>query len=145
MALFDIFKKKKEETKKPKKKEVKVKAEKKPKALDKKKSDKVKKTSVSKERAPGFAYRILKQPHITEKATDLAGKNKYVFRVWPNANKIEIKRAVQNLYGVGVLNVRIVNIPPKKRKLGKIEGQRKGYKKAIVKVKEGQKIELMPR
>jgi len=91
------------------------------------------------------SYSILKGPHITEKATDLSEKGNYVFKVYPNANKIEIKKAVESLYGVNVVSVRIINIPKKKRRLGRTEGFRSGYKKAIVCVKEGQKIELMPR
>lgn len=88
---------------------------------------------------------ILKSLHITEKATDLVKKNQYVFRVVPKANKTEIKKAIESLYGVDVLNVKIINIPKKQRRLGKQIGWRKGYKKTIVKIKEGQKIEVLPR
>lgn len=91
------------------------------------------------------AYRILKQAHITEKATYLAEEDQYIFRVYPKANKTEIKKAVEHVYGVNVLSVRIINVPSKKRRLGRIEGKRSGYKKAIVKIKSGQKIELLPR
>ncbi len=93
----------------------------------------------------GEAYRVLKTPHITEKATDLVEKNQYVFKVWPRANKVEIKKAIRDLYGVDVTNVNIINVPSKKRRLGKISGWRDGYKKAIVRIKEGQKIEVLPR
>jgi len=89
--------------------------------------------------------KILISPHITEKVTDLAKKNQYVFRICPKANKVEIKKAVENFYGVDVLDVRIIKIPPKQRRLGRISGWKKGYKKAIVKIKEGQKIEMVPR
>lgn len=91
------------------------------------------------------AYRILETPHVTEKATDFIAKNKYVFKVFPQANKVEIKKAIESFYGVDVLNVKIINIPPKKRRLGKQKGWREGYKKAIVRIKEGQKIEVLPR
>jgi large subunit ribosomal protein L23 len=90
-------------------------------------------------------YRILRAPHITEKATALAGKNQYVFKVWPKANKTEIKKAIESLYEVDVLDIKIINIPAKRRRLGRISGWRKGYKKAIVRIKEGQKIEVLPR
>lgn len=93
----------------------------------------------------GQAYRILKTPHVTEKATDLAAKNQYVFNVLPRANKVEIGKAIESLYGVDVLNVKIINIPPKRRRLGKQKGWREGYKKAIVRIKKGQKIEVLPR
>ncbi len=96
-----------------------------------------------------FAYRILKSPHITEKATDLVEKNQYVFRVFPDVNKTEIKKTVEDLYGVEVERVNIIHNPAKKRRLGRTggwrEGLEKGYKKAIVKIKKGQKIEVLPR
>ena len=88
---------------------------------------------------------ILKAPHITEKATNLAEKNQYVFRVWQKANKNEIKKAIENLYKVKVMDVKIINVPAKRRRLGRISGWKKGFKKAIVRIKEGQKIEVLPR
>lgn len=88
--------------------------------------------------------KVLKEPHITEKATNLAEKNQYTFKVFPDSNKKEIKKAVEDLYEVDVTKVRIINVPPKKRRLGRIEGFRSGFKKAIVTIKEGQKIEVMP-
>jgi len=93
----------------------------------------------------GEAYRVLKTPQVTEKATDLTKKNQYVFKVFPKTNKVEIKRAVNELYGVDVLAVKIIKVPAKRRRLGRISGWRKGYKKAIVKIKEGQKIDVLPR
>lgn len=93
------------------------------------------------------AYRILKEAHITEKATKLGGENKYIFKVFPKANKIEIKRAVQDLYGVAVGDVNIINIHRKAKGLAgrKRGGHKGGYKKAIVTLSEGEKMELMPR
>lgn len=88
---------------------------------------------------------ILQFPHVSEKATELTKFNQYAFKVHPKANKEEIKKAIEKLYGVEVLNVRIINIPPKRRRFRQIEGWRKGYKKAIIKIKEGQKIEVLPR
>lgn len=90
-------------------------------------------------------YKILKAPQVTEKATDLVKKNQYVFKVWPKTNKPEIKKAVEDIYGVSVVAVNIIKIPRKKRRLGKKSGFRKSYKKAVVKIKEGQKIEILPR
>ena len=98
-----------------------------------------------KKKVVGEAYRILKTPHVTEKAVDLAEKNQYVFKVWPRVNKTEIGKAIEDIYGVDVLSVRIIKVPRKQRRLGKVQGWRKGYKKAIVKIKEGQKIEIMPK
>jgi large subunit ribosomal protein L23 len=89
---------------------------------------------------------LLKFPHITEKAAFLAEKNnQYVFRVADNANKKEIKKAVEDIFGVEVEKVRIVNIPSKRKIVKGIEGSKKGYKKAIVQVKQGQKIEIVSR
>ena len=91
------------------------------------------------------AYRVLSSPHITEKATDLSEKNRYVFKVKNRTNKIEIKKVIKGIYGVDAVDVKIINVHRKKRRLGKQTGWRKGYKKAIVKVKEGQKIEILSR
>lgn len=158
MGLFDFFKKKKEEKKKPGKKKI----EKKPVVAEALADREVKKKKVearplpkvkpaltqrgrSRKEAPGIAYRVLGAPHVTEKATALIEENKYVFKVLPRTNKIEIKKAVENLYGVDVIKVRIINVPRRRRRLGKQKGWRKGYKKAIVKIKKGQKIEILPR
>ncbi len=148
MAILDIFKRKKPEKKKEVKKPAVVKAltgkeVKKIPEVKGKPSKKISELPVKK----GFnvAYRTLKTPHITEKAGDLAKKNQYVFKIWPGANKTEIKKAIQDIYGVDVLDVRIIKISRKPRRLGRQRGWREGYKKAIVKIKEGQKIEVLPR
>ncbi len=91
------------------------------------------------------AHKILKRPHVTEKATQLADVNKYIFEVWPKASKAEVKKAVENVYNVTVLSVRMINIPRKKRRIGRSEGWRRGYKKALVRLKEGETIEVLPR
>lgn len=89
-------------------------------------------------------YKILKEPHISEKATHLSDERKYTFKVYPQANKVQIKKAISNLYGVKVKDVNIINIKPKKRMLRGIEGVKTGHKKAIVTLEEGHKIEIMP-
>lgn len=86
-------------------------------------------------------YSIIRQPHITEKASNLASLNQHVFKVLKSSNKSAVKKAVENLYKVKVENVRIVNLPSKKRQVGRYEGARPGYKKAIVKLKQGYSIE----
>lgn len=154
MAFLDIFKKKKKEkeikerkaekVEKPKRvesPEIKVAA--KPKTIRKEEIKTAKpkaKTKISDK-----AFYILKQPHITEKATALTEKNQYIFNVFAKANKPEVKKAIEGLYGVEVVAVRMINIPAKKRRLGRISGWKQGYKKAIIKIKEGQKIEVLPR
>ncbi|MFC1701009.1 50S ribosomal protein L23 [Patescibacteria group bacterium] len=96
-----------------------------------------------------WVYNIIKSPHITEKATDLAEKNKYVFNVYTKANKPEIKKAIKALYNVSVKNVNLIHMPSKKRRMGKSQGYRhgleKGYKKAIITIAKGEKIDIMPR
>lgn len=136
MALLNIFKKKKK-PKKPKKV-----YEVEPRKVE---PHKVKKAPPKLKRVSEIASRVLKGPQVTEKATDLVKKNQYVFKVLPRTNKVEIKRAIEDLYGVDVVSVKVIQIPPKKRRLGRIEGYRAGYKKAVIKVKEGQKIEVLPR
>ena len=157
MPVFDIFKKKK--TKKGKEK-VKEKLAEKPEAEEKREkikgakerieekiSAKAPVSSVEKPRKKEVkvAPLVLEAPHITEKATRLAEGNQYVFKVSPRANKQEIKKAIEEIYGVEVLKVRTIRIPKKERRLGRSLGWRKGYRKAIVKIKEGQSIEILPR
>lgn len=116
---------------------------------EKKKEKTPKKKTVSskqiKKKKYAQAHRILKEPHISEKSTRLGSQNQYTFKVWPQSNKSEIKKAVEKIWGVDVEKVRIVNIPSKKRRLGRTEGRRPGFKKAIVTLKEGQKIDVLPR
>jgi large subunit ribosomal protein L23 len=98
-----------------------------------------------KDKKIGLAWHILKKAHVTEKATEAAANNKYIFQVFPQTNKHQIKKSVEDIYGVKVLSVNIINIPAKKRRLGKNQGWKPAFKKAIVKIQEGQTIELMPR
>ena len=135
MALRDLFKRKKPTVKEKKEKKL-AKEQKEVKEVKKEPSKTLKKKVLS-----DLPYRIIKGPHITEKATDLAGKNQYVFKVSLVANKIEIKKVVEQLYDVDVVSVRIIKVPRKRRVLGRISGWKKGYKKAIVRIKEGQTIE----
>lgn len=153
MAILDIFKKKKEKKEeitkpvkevKPKKEVVKP-AEKREEVKEEKPKMEVISDRKIKEKKAGESYRVLKFPHITEKATALSEKNQYTFKILPKTNKAEIKRAIENLYGVNVLSVKIIKVPRKKRRLGRISGFRKGYKKAIVGIEKGQKIEVLPR
>lgn len=149
---FNIFKKEKKTEKPKKSKEV---AGKKPQKIAVPKKPKREKPSKeikaeipiykSKIKVSNESWRALKSPHITEKGTDLNKKDQYVFKVFSGANKTEIKKSIESLYNIDVLKVRIINIHEKSRRLGNSEGKRKGYKKAIVRIKKGQKIELLPR
>ena len=102
-----------------------------------------KKEKASTKREP-LAWKALKSPYISEKATNLASEDKYIFVAKDKSNKKEIKDAVEELYKVNVLNVNIIKTPKKKKRLGRHHGWRKGFKKAVVQIKEGQKIDIYP-
>ena len=86
-------------------------------------------------------YKIVIRPIITEKSTLLKEKNREVcFEVDPRANKSEIKKAAEQLFKIKVERVRIQNKRGKKRKVGRSEGKRKDWKKAYIKLKEGEKM-----
>jgi len=88
-------------------------------------------------------YKIVKYPIITEKNTNLTKANKYVFCVDKKANKTSIKNAIETIYKVKVEKVNIVNVPKKKKKYRfRIEGYKPGFKKAIVTLKQGDKIAI---
>lgn len=90
----------------------------------------------------GNAYRVLVKPVVTEKATTLVSEDKYAFIVAKKTNKIEIAKAVNNVYGVDVESVNVINMIGKKVSRGKIKGKRSDFKKAIVTIKKGQSINL---
>lgn len=128
MGIFDKFKKKSQ-----------------PKTSE----EKVQEPAVTKETEPkvetvtgdtGQAYQILVRPIVTEKAAALAVSSKYIFAVNPRANKPEIKKSIQKVYKVHVTDVKILNLPGKGRRYGKAKGQTSEVKKAIVTLKQGEKI-----
>ena len=88
------------------------------------------------------AYKILIRPMITEKATELGALNKYVFVIDPKMNKVEVKKAIRSVYNVEPTRINISNIAGKNVSYGRIRGQRKNWKKAIVTLKAGDKIEV---
>lgn len=83
---------------------------------------------------------IIIHPIMTEKSFKLQKENKYVFRVDPRATKPEIKKAVEEMFGVTVLKVNTINVKGKKKRLGRFEGRTSSWKKAIVFVKPGERI-----
>ncbi len=86
-------------------------------------------------------FKLLQGPHISEKASRCAEhSNQYVFKVESNATKLEIKRAVETMFNVKVDAVTTLNVKPKEKRFGQMLGQRKGWKKAYVKLKDGQSI-----
>ena len=87
-------------------------------------------------------WEIIKGPIITEKSNDLLeNEGKYTFKVALEANKVEIKQAIEAIFNVKVLDINTVRVLPKRRRVGKYEGYRSAYKKAIVKLDENQKID----
>ena len=94
-----------------------------------------------------IADKILLEYRVTEKAANLSANfNQYTFQVAPNANRIEVARAVAKVFDVEVVKVNILNKKPKRKvdrsRRGKA-GTKGGHKKAIVTLKEGDKIELV--
>ena len=90
---------------------------------------------------------VLKKPLVTEKVSELNEKGKYGFVVEKTANKVEIKRAVEKMYGINVVDVRTMNYgggasSSKYTNKGVIEQKSKQWKKAIVSVADGQTIDL---
>ena len=87
--------------------------------------------------------RVITSPVITEKGTLVNERgNQFVFRVRPEANKVEIRRAVESLFKVKVEDVRTMNYLGKNRRVGKWTGQRPRWKKAYVTLAAGQRIDF---
>jgi large subunit ribosomal protein L23 len=86
---------------------------------------------------------VILRPIITEKTNTLQEKsNQVVFRVAKDANKIDIRKAVEKLFGVKVVGIRTIRNPTRWRRVGKNLGKRPSWKKAIVQLREGDKIEF---
>ncbi|HPV48830.1 MAG TPA: 50S ribosomal protein L23 [Smithellaceae bacterium] len=86
---------------------------------------------------------IIKKILITEKSNlDREVANKYHFQVDPRANKVQITQAVEKLFKVKVTDVRVATVPGKKKRLGRIVGQKSDWKKAIVTLAEGNHIDV---
>ena len=85
---------------------------------------------------------ILVRPLITERTTQLMAEGKYVFVVAKAANKIEIAKAVSEIFKVKVAKVNTVNVIGKAKRMGRTQGKRPDYKKAIVKLAPGETIEF---
>jgi large subunit ribosomal protein L23 len=87
-------------------------------------------------------WEIIKAPIITEKSNNLIeSNNQYTFKVALNANKVEIKAAVEAIFNVKVEDIQTVRVLPKYRKVGRYEGYRSAYKKAICRLAKDDKID----
>lgn len=88
---------------------------------------------------------VVKYPLITEKSTDLYKKNYYTFIVEKKADKETIKKAIEYLFDVRIAEIKTLNLPLKKRRVGRFIGYRADYKKTIVKLKENYTINFLPK
>ena len=89
-------------------------------------------------------YKVLLSPRVTEKTTLIGeGSNQYVFQVIKDANKSEVKGAVEMLFDVNVESVRIVNVKGKNKSFRMRPGKRSDWKKAYIRLKQGQEIDFV--
>ena len=86
-------------------------------------------------------YDIIRKPIITEKSAQLAETLQYTFEVASDANKVEIKKAVETIFNVKVVAVRTINVHRKAKRMQRYDGYKAGYKKAIVRLAAGQSID----
>ena len=138
MAIFSFLKKKSVASKRP------VVAKTKSKTITKPATEEKKESKMPPKKREGLAFKLLKEPHISEKSTNLSEDGKYIFKIYKSANKSEIKKAISNFYGVVVKNINIININTKIKLLKGKKGKKSGYKKAIVTLEKGHKIEILP-
>ena len=87
-------------------------------------------------------YEVLQRPIITEKNTILQAQHKYAFEVDRRANKVQIRESVEKAFNVKVTSVNVLIMPGKMRRFGKGQGMTSKWKKALVTLKEGDKIEI---
>lgn len=87
---------------------------------------------------------IIVRPIITEKTVAMEqNDNKVTFEVAKGSNKIEIRQAIEEIFNVKVEKINVINVLPRKKRVGRYEGQTKAVRKAIVKLAEGSKIEVL--
>jgi large subunit ribosomal protein L23 len=87
-------------------------------------------------------YHIIRRALVTEKSTLAKEENKYVFEVDRRANKIEVTNAVEKIFKVKVLDVHVMNVAGKKKRVGRILGEKPSWKKAVVTLAPGSRIEI---
>ena len=88
------------------------------------------------------ARSIIIRPIITEHSYDAMEQNKYTFEVAKNANKVEIAKAIEELFNVKVVKVNTLNVNPKTKRVRVVEGLTRIWKKAVVTLKDGDTIEI---
>ncbi len=88
-------------------------------------------------------HNMVIKPRITEKSNDMITENKYVFKIPLTVNKIEIKIVIEKIFKVKIVNVNIIRVYGKIKRMGKTVGRRSDFKKAIVKLAPGNRIEAL--
>jgi large subunit ribosomal protein L23 len=91
----------------------------------------------------GRAHRVLRNYHLSEKSNAFSQDGRYVFVVDKSTNKIEVKKAVESVYDVHVASVNMVNVLGKKRRQGRSIGRTQNWKKAVVTLKNGERIKSL--
>jgi len=132
MALLDRSKKSQKTDKKPRQEENVLDMVKEPAKV--KPADSVQKDDT------GRAHKILQNYHLSEKTNMFSSSGRYVFKVSKHANKIEVKKAIEKVYDVHVVSVNIINVLGKNRRQGRTVGSTSDWKKAIVTLKNGERI-----
>lgn len=89
-----------------------------------------------------LAREVILKPVVTERSVDLMQQNKYTFKIAKNANKIDVKRAVEEIFKVKVTDVKTQNVRGKMKRQGRAMGMTPSWKKAIVTLAEGDTIEV---
>ena len=87
---------------------------------------------------------LVKNPIITEKALSISHLRKYVFLIDKKATASEAKKIIESNYSVKVIKTNIINAKSKQRRLGRSTGTKPGYKKLVVTLKQGQKLDILP-
>lgn len=136
MALFRRKKKDEKKQEKPKKDEVMD--------LDLKKQATKKPAKPVKKELKKFSGvdRVLVKPLVTEKSSNFGMDNQYAFEVSPGANKIEIRKAIETYYNVKPVKVNVINVRGKNVRWGRVRGMTKSWRKAVVTLRSGDKIEV---
>jgi large subunit ribosomal protein L23 len=146
--MWKLFNKKQEKSKSDKKSENAVLEEKNAKISKKQETKEVKTAKKSETKEPtasksgNISYRVFLKPVVSEKSASMGSDNLFVFSVCASTNKVEIKKAFLETYKVMPESVRIINMPRKVKRFGKTYGTRPGWKKAMVRVPKGSKVNI---
>ena len=85
---------------------------------------------------------VLLAPGVSEKSYNQIDANRYTFKVHKDAHRLQVRQAVEELFGVHVLSVNMAKVPPKPKRRGMQKGRKPGWKKAVVQIREGETIDI---